>query len=256
MAGPLLQALLLLLLSFALGSDGKAAQGNGERILNGVECPRGTHPWQVVLFHNNTFLCAGVLINQRWVLTVAHCRKSDYLVQMGSDHLNIGTVQQIWATESFVHPQYDNRTYDHDLMLVKLSSPAKLSPNVRTIKLPTSCKFPGASCTVSGWGVTSMDVAPTFPLMLMCANANIISYKDCRKVYPVLLKKYIICAAPPVGLAYPCRADLGSPLMCEGSLQGLVSSGYYPCKPPFEPVIYTRLCMYRKWIIRTMKTNS
>ncbi|CAK6437381.1 unnamed protein product [Pipistrellus nathusii] len=43
-------------------------------------------------------------------------------------------------------------------MLVKLSSPAKLSPNVKTIKLPTSCKFPGTSCTVSGWGITTMDV--------------------------------------------------------------------------------------------------
>ncbi|KAK1329889.1 hypothetical protein QTO34_010072 [Cnephaeus nilssonii] len=50
--------------------------------------------------------------------------------------------------------------------------------------------------------------------------------------------------------------DSGSPLICEGSLQGLVSGGYYPCSLAYEPVVYTRLCMYRKWISDTMKTNS
>ncbi|KAK1329896.1 hypothetical protein QTO34_010079 [Cnephaeus nilssonii] len=63
------------------------------------------------------------------------------------------------------------------------------------------------------------------------------------------LEKHGVCGTSLLG-------DSGSPLICEGSLQGLVSSGFYPCTPPLEPVIYTRLCMYRKWISDTMKNNS
>ncbi|XP_070259081.1 kallikrein-7-like [Myotis yumanensis] len=255
MAGPLLQPLLLLLLSFALGSAGQEAQDTRERIINGVVCPRGSHPWQVALYDNNKFKCAGVLVNQQWVLTVAHCRLSEYIVQMGSDLRVDWRAQRIRATESFIHPRYNNRTNNHDIMLVKLSSPATLSPTVNTIYLPSSCKGRGTSCTVSGWGVTTKDGA-TKPSELMCSNVNIISYQECKQAYRALLKKYMLCAAAPNGLSNSCKGDSGSPLICEGSLQGLVFAGYIPCTTPFKPVIYTRICMYRKWLNNTMKANS
>ncbi|XP_054567120.1 kallikrein-7-like [Eptesicus fuscus] len=255
MAGPLLPTLLLLLLSLAPGSAGQEAQGNGERIINGVVCPRGTHPWQVALYHNNTLQCSGVLINKWWVLTVAHCHQSDYIVQMGSDRLAGGCACKIRATKSFVHPQYNNVTDDHDIMLVKLCREARLSYKIKTINLPSSCKDPGTSCTVSGWGTpTSPDA--TNPSELMCLNVYIISNKQCKVFFPTMLKKYMICASANDGLSSSCSGDSGSPLICEGSLQGLVSSGFYPCTPPLEPVIYTRICMYRKWISDTMKNNS
>ncbi|XP_059521461.1 kallikrein-7-like isoform X1 [Myotis daubentonii] len=260
MAGPLLQPLLLLLLSFALGSAGQEglhpAQDTGERIINGVPCSRGSHPWQVALYDNNEFQCSGVLVNQQWVLTVAHCHQSEYIVQMGSDLLVDGRAERMRATESFIHPWYINGTYYHDIMLVKLSSPATLSPTVSTIDLPSSCKGRGTSCTVSGWGLTTADAAATNPSELMCSNVNIISYQECQQSYRYLLKKYMLCAAPPDGLSDSCRGDSGNPLICEGSLQGLVSAGYIPCIPPFKPVIYTRICMYRKWLYDTMKANS
>ncbi|XP_016061414.1 PREDICTED: kallikrein-7-like [Miniopterus natalensis] len=221
MAGPLLQPLLILVLSLALGSARQA----------------------------------GVLVNKEWVLTVAHCYMSEYIVQMGSDLLVDGNAQKIRATESFIHPRYDTATDTHDIMLVKLSSPAKLSPSVRIVNVPSSCKQPETSCTVSGWGSISMDVVRT-STELMCSNVNLISYEDCREFHRVLSKKYVICAAPPNRDSLACKGDLGSPLMCQGSLQGLVSSNYFPCRPPFGPVIYTRVCRYSKWIYETMRKNS
>ncbi|XP_023603937.1 kallikrein-7-like [Myotis lucifugus] len=159
MARPLLQPLLLLLLSFALGSAGQEglhpAQDTGERIINGVVCPKGSHPWQVALYDNNGFQCAGVLVHPQWVLTVAHCYQSEYIVQMGSDLPVDARAQRIMALQSFIHHRYNNRTDDHDIMLVRLCRPATLSPTVNTIDLPSSCKDPGTSCTVSGWGVTT-----------------------------------------------------------------------------------------------------
>ncbi|XP_054567122.1 kallikrein-7-like [Eptesicus fuscus] len=203
MAGPLLSTLLLLLLSLAPGSAGQEAHGNGERIINGVVCPRGSHPWLVALYHNNTLQCAGVLINQQWVLTVAHCHMSDYIVQMGSDLLVGRRARKINATESFVHPWYDNRTDDHDIMLVKLSSPARLSRNVKKINLPSRCKDLGSNCTVAGWGITTM-VEATFSSELMCSNVSPISYQECKVFYPTMLKKYMICAVALDGFSSTC----------------------------------------------------
>uniref|UniRef100_G1QFW6 Peptidase S1 domain-containing protein n=1 Tax=Myotis lucifugus TaxID=59463 RepID=G1QFW6_MYOLU len=254
MAGPLVQPLLLLLLSFALGSAGQEAQDTGERIINGIVCPGGSHPWQVALYDNNE-VCAGVLVNQQWVLTVAHCHQRYGKGEPAPDLLVDWRAQRIRATEYFIHPRYNNRTNNHDIMLVKLHSPATLSPTVNTIYLPSSCKGSGTSCTVSGWGITTKDGA-TKPSELMCSNVNIISAQECKQSYRALLRKYMLCAAAPNGLSNSCKGDSGSPLICEGSLQGLVSAGHFPCILPFKPVIYTRLCMYRKWLYNTMKANS
>ncbi|XP_014405944.1 PREDICTED: kallikrein-7 [Myotis brandtii] len=243
------------------------AQDTGERIINGVPCPRGAQPWQVALFTDHGIKCAGVLVHKDWVLTVAHCRKrvslsmllfffsSEYIVQVGSDILVDGNAQRIRATESFVHPQFDAARQVHDIMLVKLSSPAKLSSTVRTVGVPSSCKQPGTSCTVSGWGSTTVDVVRNTS-QLMCSPVSIISYKDCRKLFPTMLRRFILCAAPPDRRSSACKGDSGSPLMCEGSLQGLVSTGNFPCRPPFHPTFYTRICAYHTWISDTMKRNS
>lgn len=39
----------------------------------GAPCARGSQPWQVSLFNGLSFHCAGVLVDQSWVLTAAHC---------------------------------------------------------------------------------------------------------------------------------------------------------------------------------------
>uniref|UniRef100_L7N155 Peptidase S1 domain-containing protein n=1 Tax=Myotis lucifugus TaxID=59463 RepID=L7N155_MYOLU len=255
---PRLQPLLLLLLSFALRSAEEEglhpAQDTGERIINGNVCPRGSHPWQVALYDNNGFQCAGVLVRPQWVLTVAHCYQSEYIVQMGSDLPDDAHAQRMRATQSFIHPRYNNRTDDHDIMLVKLNCPATLSPTVTTIDVPSRCKGHGTSCTVSGWGVTTPNGEKGLS-ELMCANVNIISYRRCRRFYPTMFQYFMLCAAPRDRLSYCCRGDSGSPLICDGSLHGLVSTGFYPCDPPFDPVVYTGVCMYHKWVYRTIKAN-
>ncbi|KAK1329895.1 hypothetical protein QTO34_010078 [Cnephaeus nilssonii] len=41
-----------------------------------------------------------------------------------------------------------------------------------------------------------------------------------------------------MGACVALGGDAGSPLICQGTLQGLVSSDYFPCRPPFHPIIY------------------
>ncbi|XP_066228669.1 kallikrein-7-like [Saccopteryx leptura] len=251
MAGPSLSPLLVVLLSLALASVGQGAQDTGERIINGIPCPRGSQPWQVALFQGREFECAGVLIHEQWVLTVAHCYLREYMVQMGSDLLFDENVQRIRATESFIHPRYNNVTDLHDIMLVKLSYPATLSSTVEIVLLPEVCQEIDTDCTVSGWGLTSMN-ATTNSSELMCSNVTRISIPECKKTYDSVVGRFMMCADSLDKLSCICTGDSGSPLMCNGYLEGLVSSGHFPCVPPFDPAVYTRVCRYRKWIVFVM----
>ncbi|XP_059237177.1 kallikrein-7 isoform X1 [Mustela nigripes] len=256
MAGSLLLSLQFLLLTLVLRSAGQEGEGDksGEKIIDGVPCTRGSHPWQVALLKGDQLHCGGVLVNEQWVLTAAHCLMSEYNVHIGSDQLGDNRSQKIRATKSFRHPGYSTQTHVNDLMLVKLSRRARLSSNVRKVNLPSRCEPPGTTCTVSGWGTTtSPDV--TFPSKLMCTDVKLISSQDCKKVYKDLLGKSMLCAGIPNSKTNTCNGDSGGPLMCKGTLQGLVSWGTFPCGQPNDPGVYTQVCKYVKWIKETMRKH-
>ncbi|XP_074171685.1 kallikrein-7 [Rhinolophus sinicus] len=254
MAGSLLTPLLILLWSSALGSADREAQDEGNRIIDGVPCPRGSHPWQVALLRGNELHCGGVLVNRMWVLTAAHCKMNEYNVHMGGDQLSSRGSQKIRATRSFVHPNYSTQTHVNDIMLVKLSRPARLSSNVRKVNLPSRCEPPGTTCTVSGWGTTtSPDV--TYPTQLMCTDVRLISSQECKKVYKDLLGKSMLCAGIPNSKTNACNGDSGGPLICNDTLQGLVSWGTFPCGQPNDPGVYTQVCKYVDWINQTMRKH-
>lgn len=63
-----------------------------------------------------------------------------------------GTEQHIMSAEFIRHPDYDSRTQDSDIMLIKLSRPATFNAYVRPALLPTKCASDGTKCQVSGWG--------------------------------------------------------------------------------------------------------
>ncbi|XP_055002052.1 kallikrein-7 [Sorex araneus] len=252
MAGSLVQLLVLL---FAVVSAAPDDQGNksGDRIIDGVPCKRGSNPWQVALLKGDSLHCGGALLSPRWVITAAHCKMSEYIVHMGSDNLS-KSGQRIKASKSFRHPDYSTQTHVNDIMLVRLDRPARMTAQLKTVNLSSRCEPPGTSCQVSGWGTTtSPDV--TFPKELMCTNVKLISSQDCKKVYKDLLGSSMLCAGIPNSRTNACNGDSGGPLMCRGSLQGLVSWGTFPCGQPNDPGVYTQVCKYVNWIKETMRKH-
>uniref|UniRef100_G3TY69 Kallikrein-8-like n=1 Tax=Loxodonta africana TaxID=9785 RepID=G3TY69_LOXAF len=256
MARSLLLPLLILLLSLALGAAEQKAQADGDRIIDGHPCPNHSQPSQVALLKGNQLHCGGVLLNKWWVLTAAHCMMNEYNVYMGSQVLNDRNAKKIRATKSIRHPGYSTQTHVNDIMLVKLRSPVKLSSSMKGVTLPSRCERPGTQCTVSGWGTTSSpNAAVKFPSELMCADVNLISHNDCSKIYKDLLGKSMLCAGIPGSKKNACNGDSGGPLMCKGTLQGLVSWGTFPCGQPNDPGVYTQVCDFVPWIKETMRKN-
>uniref|UniRef100_A0A8D2L1Z1 Peptidase S1 domain-containing protein n=1 Tax=Varanus komodoensis TaxID=61221 RepID=A0A8D2L1Z1_VARKO len=257
------QACLSLLLDNAYSST--AAE---ERIIGGKPCPRNSQPWQAALFTGFRLNCGGTLINRSWVLSAAHCRKRTsilhqclflprpFFVRLGEHSLSkIDWTEQIkLATKVIVHPGYNPRTKNNDIMLIKLLIPACLTKNVQPLSLPTRCPVPGTKCLVSGWGTTTSPQA-TFPDVLHCANVTIVSHNVCQAIYPTYVNENMVCAGRTEGGTDACQGDSGGPLVCNGELQGIVSWGPQICAQPYRPGVYVNVCRYVEWIRDTISRN-
>uniref|UniRef100_A0A6I8PE47 Kallikrein related peptidase 5 n=1 Tax=Ornithorhynchus anatinus TaxID=9258 RepID=A0A6I8PE47_ORNAN len=227
----------------------------GTRIVNGTECPRHSQPWQAALFLGQRLYCGAVLVHRQWLLTAAHCRKPSYLVRLGRHSLQGVelTTQLRKGILSFPHPKYSHPKHDNDLMLIKLGQPVQPTASVKPISLSSCCPRAGARCLVSGWGTTSSPQV-NYPKALQCVNLTILSEQACQAAYPGEITDSMLCAGDRAGKD-SCQGDSGGPLVCDGTLQGLVSWGDVPCAQPNHPGVYTKLCLFTKWIQDTIKSH-
>uniref|UniRef100_A0A670JK26 Peptidase S1 domain-containing protein n=1 Tax=Podarcis muralis TaxID=64176 RepID=A0A670JK26_PODMU len=67
--------------------------------------------------------------------------------------------------------------------------------------------------------------------------------------------KEFSCSLTPF-LLLNLQGDSGSPLICNGVLHGLVSSGAVKCASKKNPAVFMEICKFRKWIEETMAEND
>ncbi|XP_054444535.1 kallikrein-14 [Pteronotus mesoamericanus] len=234
------------------------SQGDKDKIIGGHPCIQHSQPWQAALLAGVTcrFLCGGSLLSDRWVITAAHCSRRNLWVALGKQNLRKkeATEQVLRVVRQVPHPQYNPRTHDNDLMLLRLSRPARLGRAVRPIPVAQSCASAGTSCLVSGWGTTTSPIT-RYPNTLQCVNIDIVSDQRCKRVYPGAITEGMVCAGVPQGGKDSCQGDSGGPLVCNGQLQGLVSWGMGQCAMAGFPGVYTNLCKYYNWIQQTIRSG-
>ncbi|XP_025869488.1 arginine esterase [Vulpes vulpes] len=257
---------LALCLAMSLGWTG-AEPHFESRIIGGTECLKNSHPWQAAVYHNGEFACGGVLVHPEWVLTAAHCANSNYEVWLGRYNLleseNEG--QLVKVRKGFIHPLYKRKVQravirpgedrSHDLMLLHLAEPAKITKAVRVMDLPKKEPPLGSTCYVSGWGSTDPETNLQ-PGSLQCVDLKLLSNNQCAKVYTQKVTKFMLCAGVLEGKKDTCKGDSGGPLICDGVLVGITSWGATPCGKPQMPSLYTRVMPHLMWIKDTMKANT
>ncbi|XP_006868437.1 PREDICTED: kallikrein-1-like [Chrysochloris asiatica] len=257
---------LVLYLVLPLGGTG-AVPLTQPRIVGGWECQEHSQPWQVSVHDFHKPQCGGVLIDPKWVLTAAHCKSQHLQIWVGAHNLDDlkDPAQFAEVSASFPHPSYnvtsENSPYispdeDHssDLMLIRLKNPVKITNAVKVLGLPTTEPEVGSTCIFSGWG--SIDPSgDVYPDDLQCIDMKIFKNDVCTKTHNHKITASMLCAGHLEAGKAICSGDSGGPLVCKGVLQGILSSGRFPCGKSGAPAVYTRVISYVTWIRATMAAN-
>ena len=248
------------------GKSPKALRPSTSRgkVVGGIPAPAGLLPFQVSLFRIfDGHFCGGSLIDQRWVLTAAHCimwmeEPTGFRVIGGTNHLMSGG--QIFDVEEVVvHPQYDEETSANDIALVRLA-PQELrgGRNLRVISpfaTPPTARQVGATAVVSGFGATE-DGGDASAELLM-AEVPLVDNATCNapESYNGEILDSMICAGSEERDS--CQGDSGGPLVVGDpqrgfGLIGVVSFGD-GCAKPMKYGVYTRVASYADWIRSVMQ---
>ncbi|XP_038615408.1 cationic trypsin-3-like [Tachyglossus aculeatus] len=225
-----------------------------DKIVGGYTCPKNSLPYQVSL-NSGYHFCGGSLIDSKWVVSAAHCYKSNIQVRLGEHNIDEieGTEQFIDSSKVIRHPNYDSWILDNDIMMIKLSTPATLNNRVASVSLPSSCVTAGTTCLISGWGST-LSSGTNYASLLQCLDAPVLSEIDCRNAYAGDITKNMMCLGFLEGDKDSCQGDSGGPAVCNGELQGIVSWGY-GCAQKGRPGVYTKVCNYVSWIRNIIRTS-
>ncbi|XP_022069670.1 vitamin K-dependent protein C [Acanthochromis polyacanthus] len=223
---------------------------------------KGESPWQVLLLNaRGRFHCGGVLIDESWVLTAAHCLENNlrFRVRLG-DYERLrdeGTEVTLRVAKTFKHPNYNSRTVDNDIALLRLETPAPFSEYIIPVCLPSRemaervLHLNGTITVVSGWGKEDLD-SNRYSSALNVIKIPLVSHSICaRQMFPHNISENVLCAGILGQRKDACEGDSGGPMVTlyrnTWFLVGLVSWGD-GCGKEDKLGIYTKVSNYNHWI--------
>lgn len=190
------------------------------RIINGDTSERGQFPFYAYLQCFNLekrTVCGGTLLNERFVLTAAHCmiNKTKIVVHLGSLQRNEREEgrQMICAhlKHFFIHPEYDREHILNDIGLIQLPRPAVYSNVVRPVSFPKGQVIPAYKEFVAiGNGREQLD--GVLSNTLKYTVLKLFSHSKCKKIYKKFVSNTNFCLMGSNNNSI-CKGDSGGPLV-------------------------------------------
>lgn len=218
-------------------------------------------------------ICGGSIVNDRFILTAAHCVQSDTFTDgWTTEDLHVlvknPTMDDVYVSEFkdvsqiIIHPDYDESDlWINDIALLELSTP--ITDNVQSITLPQDFgDYSDASVyQIFGLGKTSTsdEYIATY---LRWAEVKPLSDSECADMVSGFHSQESLCATGFENRVYSgvCLGDSGGPLTYvdeEGMYQqiGIVSYGSSVCESAEIPSVFTELLNYTSWLEEKTSTG-
>ncbi|XP_059476940.1 trypsin-1-like isoform X1 [Neocloeon triangulifer] len=224
-----------------------------EKVFGGVEVPAGEIPWQVsIQIYTGFHWCGGSIINEKWVLTAAHCAQN---WNINSLRVVAGTIQTDLpgsvhtVSRIITHENYNEEMHSNDIALWEITDSFVWDNQTSPVKLPIkNVETPaGTLLTVSGFTTVSANPDP-----LRKVEIPVISKAACNESYVDFggISADQICAGVPEQGLSSCQGDGGGPLFlpAESEIRGLVAWGYM-CGFQAQSGVYTEVSAYLDWIL-------
>ncbi|XP_022664056.1 plasminogen-like isoform X1 [Varroa destructor] len=238
------------------------------KVVGGVSAKFGHQPWQAAIvkrsFLSQKISCGGALINDKWVLTAAHCvdrtPASNLRVRLGEHNIRDTTEryphEEYTVRRKIVNEGFDRRNFVNDIALLELAQPVIYREHIIPICLPEKgANFTGELATVAGWGRVKYGQS-YMPSSLQKVDVQVIDNEVCRSWFKEKGRREqifntMLCAGYKDGGRDSCQGDSGGPLVLKkngrAQLIGLVSWGVQ-CALPNLPGVYTRVSEYVDWV--------
>ncbi|XP_049623463.1 coagulation factor IX [Suncus etruscus] len=229
------------------------------RVVGGESALPGQFPWQVLLKGDVEAFCGGSIINEKWVVTAAHCIEPNVKITVVAGEHNTEKIENTEQTRNVIraipHHSYNAtiNKYSHDIALLELDKPLIFNSYVTPVcvadKEYTNIFLKFGYGYVSGWGkVFHKGRSAT---VLQYLKVPLVDRATCLRSTKFTIFNNMFCAGYHEGGKDSCQGDSGGPHVTEvegtSFLTGIISWGE-ECALKGKYGIYTKVSRYVNWI--------